>query len=185
MGVGGLAHLTRGWLILFGWSLRSPHLSPTLPLFLYTVFFFYFIVFILQQHSAPSKKPAHSSPSLPLCRRNGNAAVIVVIASRLFTNEILNGRTVFWCPTQFGRLQNNASFFQAAVTVWLEKKNKIRELIMRSLRDGSVRRASLGIVTISNTCRERSVVVTCCCCDRPDREGRKWQRPANSQSSQR
>lgn len=124
MGVGGLAHLTRGWLILFGWSLRSPHLSPTLPLFLYTVFLFYFIVFILQQHSAPSKKPAHSSPSLPLSRRNGNAAVIVVIASRLFTNEILNGRTVFGCPTQFGRLQNNASFFQAAVTVWLKKKKQ-------------------------------------------------------------
>lgn len=51
---------------------------------------------------------------LPLGRRHRNAAVVVVIAARLFADKVLDGGAVFGRPPQAGRLQHHATLLQAA-----------------------------------------------------------------------
>lgn len=64
--------------------------------------------------------------SLPLRRRDGDAAVVVVVAAGLLTNEVLHGRAVLGHPLERGLLQDHASLLGATAAVdWIGETERI------------------------------------------------------------
>jgi len=55
--------------------------------------------------------------SLPLRRRDGDAAVVVVVAAGLLADEVLYGGAVLGHPLERGLLQDNASLLGATAAV--------------------------------------------------------------------